>query len=415
MTSKYSQEIPNIIKAIHDSPEDEQIETLHIYPMDGGIFISKEDLERTVIAKNPKPLFIEKRTFVLLLSVFCLFLFLDSWDFYFTSPPAVVVITPRSLSLSLAENLYPVKANPNQNQIVMRTLHPLSISQTKVVSASGRGHQNASYASGFITFYNGLLTPQFVPEGTLITGSDKVVVRISKSASIPPANPPLEGSVTVSAFAVQIGSSGNISARDIDSAVNVGVLAVNASSFSGGVDARDFHFVTSQDIKSGIDALKQSEAQSIRRYFLSRLDRGESLISPHCALASFANHQAGDEGNSVSVSLSETCADVSYKTDEVVMRGEQAVQHIILASFASYAPLENPKVITLYVGQDYISIRIRVQLQMIINRGQVISLIRGKRRTEALKLLSVFSFHVSIYGSDPMPIDGNEITIVVKR
>ncbi len=51
------------------------------------------------------------------------------------------------------------------------------------------GHENASAATGTVTFYNGLFTAHLVPQGTVFTGSDGIQVMTNADVSIPAGNP----------------------------------------------------------------------------------------------------------------------------------------------------------------------------------------------------------------------------------
>src|SRR5258706_1767736 len=55
-------------------------------------------------------------------------------------------------------------------------LAPVSKTLKTTVIATGKGHTQTTYATGIITFYNGLPYTQIIPVGTKLTGEDGVSV-----------------------------------------------------------------------------------------------------------------------------------------------------------------------------------------------------------------------------------------------
>src|SRR5207237_9532180 len=101
----------------------------------------------------------------------------------------------------------PIRAVPGELQ---RRLPPaLTSSQSPTVQATGRGHQDARAASGTLIFYNGAFSPQTINAGTVYTGSSGVQVATDQTVTIPAASPPYLGQASITAHAVNPGSSGN--------------------------------------------------------------------------------------------------------------------------------------------------------------------------------------------------------------
>src|SRR5258708_28546450 len=90
-----------------------------------------------------------------------------------------------------------------------RLLHAITLSQAQTGPATGMGHENASTATGTVTFYNGLFTAQLIPQGTVFTGSEGVQVMPDADISIPAANPPMFAVVSVFAHALLPVTAGN--------------------------------------------------------------------------------------------------------------------------------------------------------------------------------------------------------------
>ena len=104
------------------------------------------------------------------------------------APSATVTIIPISTQITTARTVTTVSSNANaaQQQVPGRLLDMITLSQAKTVPATGRGHQQAQAAHGFITFYNALPAPQTIPAGELLTGADGVGVVTLQDAVIPP-------------------------------------------------------------------------------------------------------------------------------------------------------------------------------------------------------------------------------------
>ena len=137
--------------------------------------------------------------------------------------------------------------------------------QSQTVPTTGRTHQNATYATGYVTFYNALTQQQTIDAGTLLTGADGIQVVTDQIAYIPQANPPTFGQVTVSAHAVNAGSSGNINAGDINgTCCREYILVRNTNSFTGGQNSRDYQSVAKADIQQVTNGLSQQFQQTLQ-------------------------------------------------------------------------------------------------------------------------------------------------------
>src|SRR5258708_10879456 len=86
-------------------------------------------------------------------------------NFILNPPIATIILIPKSQTFSL-----------NATAQLGRLLPPTTLSQEKTVPTTGKGHQDARAAQGTITFYNGQLSQQFVPSGTMLTTSNHLQV-----------------------------------------------------------------------------------------------------------------------------------------------------------------------------------------------------------------------------------------------
>ncbi len=297
--SNQEQEQPDTIEQ-----EKEPAETIHIHYFPDAIVILKEDKDNaqpdntvdTTLAQTKQPSVFIAYT----VGIFYLFLIFSciAVQFYIIlNPPiATVTIIPKSQSVTLTGTLQ-----------LGRVLQPLTISQSQTVPTTGKGHQPARYATGYITFYNGLFTSQSVPAGILLTGNDGVQIITDQYATIPEASPPNLGYTLVSAHALYPGSSGNISAYDINQACcATAIKAVNTTSFTGGQDERNFQTVAKADIASVATPLKTTVMQSMQGALQGQVQPPEQLFILPCTPIVTSNHKSGQEATQVKVTVSET-------------------------------------------------------------------------------------------------------------
>ncbi len=101
---------------------------------------------------------------------------------------ATILITPDRQRVEVSTTL----------SIQARKLFTRSLTLAQTVKTTGTAHQNASAASGYLTFYNALPSPQTIPAGTMITGADGVNVITDQDAYIPAGALSVNGQITVS-------------------------------------------------------------------------------------------------------------------------------------------------------------------------------------------------------------------------
>ncbi len=300
---------------------EDEFETYHVYPLDEGIYIVKEGaqtpqdsqtIETTLVKKRPDIQAWIVALFGVVLTLSCLAFSLILALF----PPIVTVtIMPKTANLKATEALQLVTGAPRLGQLHGRFLAPLTITQAQTVLTTGKGHQDATHASGLITLYNGQFSSQTIPAGTILTGSDGVAIATDQEVSIAAGNPPSYGQASVSAHALRAGSGGNIPVFDINEACcGASVLAKNPAAFTGGQDERTFHIVAQADIHAVVSALQPTVAQSMQAAFQSRLMQTEALLPLKCTTTVSADHRVGEEATLVQVTLSQTCQAIAYDT-----------------------------------------------------------------------------------------------------
>ncbi|HEX6479575.1 MAG TPA: baseplate J/gp47 family protein [Ktedonobacteraceae bacterium] len=195
-------------------------------------------------------------------------------------------------------------------------LTPASKMLNATVIATGNGHTPATTATGIITFYNGQTYTQIIPVATKLTGADGVSVLTDEQAVIPPAAqtfPPTYGQVRVSAHALVAGVQGNIRAGDINMPCCItSVIAQNPYNFSGGRNARDFTYLTQQDILQTISPL----LPTLQSQTLSILP--DPRLNPSCSTVTASSPRVGKETKTATVTIAETCKADSYSEQSVI-------------------------------------------------------------------------------------------------
>ena len=176
--------------------EPEPDETIHIHYFPDAIVILKEEAETpqqgnvvdsTLAQTKHPPVFIAYAicSFYLFLIFFCI-----AFQVYeILNPPiATVTIIPKSQQVTLNGTLQ-----------LGRVLQPLTISQSQITVTTGKGHQDARSATGFITFYNGQLNNVTIAAGTILTASNGAQIITEQDATIPAASPPISPTSSSSA------------------------------------------------------------------------------------------------------------------------------------------------------------------------------------------------------------------------
>ncbi len=372
-------------------------------------------IETTLAPQKPSLLAIAVCLFALLLPlasiVFQLSLALNPFT-------ATVTIFPKSRQVTLSGTVQ-----------LGRILHPITLSQSQAVPTSGKGHQDAKQAQGFITLYNGLFTSQTIHAGTILIGNDGVRIITDQQAAIPAANPPSLGYTTVSAHALYAGGRGNIAAYDINQACcATAIKAVNTASFYWGADERNFQTVSHADIHTIATLLKTHLSQGLTSALQKQLKNGEVLLAPTCTPIVRSDHQPEDEAATVKVTVSETCSSAAYSTsalqkDATLLLTSQAFQKL----GAGYSLTGNVQVVVKQATITGTHIHLVVSSQgtwiyKLSTKAQehIRQRIAGKTTHEALQLIASLpgietaAIKASGFGDDTrLPKDPRNIQLVV--
>ncbi|WP_376796791.1 protein kinase [Thermogemmatispora sp.] len=234
-------------------------------------------------------------------------------------PSATVTIRPTSHALQRTYTLSArlgAQADPARLLVPARLLSSPPQSQTRTVSASGQASTPGTRAQGVLTFYNGKFVQQVVPKGKVITASNGVEVSIDADVAIPPGNPPNFGQISVSAHAVNPGSSGNIPALSINQfccSSDQTITVKNLQPFTGGQDPQSYTFVQQSDLDNAAAALQPALVQSARAALSGLQSSNEASVGdPQCSPQVKSNHRAGERASSVTVTVTVTCSELVY-------------------------------------------------------------------------------------------------------
>ena len=234
-----------------------------------------------------------------------------------------------------------------------------TLSQT--AKATGTGHQDATYASGLVTLYNALPSPQEIPQGQLLIGADGMHIVTDENASIPPGNLSVNGQITVWAHATTIGSQGNIHAGDISGACCRDYVFARNSQFSGGQDARDFSTVAQHDVDNLVKSISSQIDEQVSEDVTKQLLPTETMTPPLCSQSIVPTPTVGQEAATVTVSVTKTCSAASYrKTDFVEQIHKQFAQAVAIQFGTSYVPSGNPQITMSSIAVKENSVKITV-------------------------------------------------------
>lgn len=349
-------------------------------------------------------------------------------------PTATVTIIAQSSPVSVTTMIkaridgQPQTAGSEQ-QLPMRSLSTLTLTQARTSPTSGTGHQDAQAAHGLLTFYNALPIVQMVSAGELLTGIDGVQMVTDQDAVIPAAASPIEGQVTIAAHALQVGPGGNIAAYDINGpCCRAYVLVKNTSAFTGGQLARTYPMVTQQDIDTATAALKTSITQSVQAALRAQLRANETLLAPYpCTPTTSSDHTAGQEATQVTIIMQETCTGFAYDSQDIqsIMTQEinQQAARTLGTSYALVGKIQTSIVQATVKGQT-VMLQVKAtgsyayqftQDRLEHMKTLIAGLQRGQAAQKLLHQAGVSSVSINITGvqTETLPTDPARITLLV--
>jgi Baseplate J-like protein len=321
--------------------------------------------------------------------IFCLIIPISSILFQlslvFNPPIATVTIIPNVQTFTL-----------NSTVQLGRMVHPITLSQSATIPTTGKGHQDATQATGTLTFYNASFSSQTVNAGSLFIGADGIKVQTDAIVSVPANNPPQDGEAQIEAHASNPGNQGNIQALDINGVVSSSLFVKNLTPFTNGQDARDFQTVAKGDISNATTPMKTTLAQSIKGALQGQLQAGGELVTLPCSPTVASNHQAGDEATRVTVTVSQTCSGIAYNSEELKAHAtQQLTSQAIKRLGAGYSLLGESQVTVTQIttGRPTPTLTFSSQGSFVYglsarSQERMKTLIAGKTKQEALHILS---------------------------
>ena len=285
-------------------------ETIHIHYFPDAIVILKDEGQALVV--DSTPVLSQKTSMMPAYAICCFYVLLLGSTLAFqlycivNAPVATITIIPKSQQVALSGTMQ-----------LGRVLPSLTISQSQTTATTGKGHQDAKAAFGYLIFYNGQFQNVTIPAGTIFTGASGVQIITNQDATIPAANPPSFGQVTITAHAINPGVKGNIPAYDMNQACCAASVLVKNTQFTRGQDERDYQTVAKSDITSIAIPLKAAVSQSMKGALQGQLKPNEQLQLLPCTPTVTSNHRIGAEATSVKVTVSQTCSAVAYNSQQV--------------------------------------------------------------------------------------------------
>ena len=320
-------------EAQHEQPVVES--TIH----DASPILAQTDTQPLIT--QPQPTHVRLVPFIILAVNLCLVLAVFFIHIYpILTASATITIIPKHAVLT--EHL-------TLSNVENRIFQPLTLTQSRTVSATGHGHQDAMQATGTITLYNAAIEPQTIDAGTLFIGSDGQHIVTDQTAVLPGASPPLEGQVTVSAHAVNTGAAGNIKAGDISGACCRENMFAYNSQFQGGTDERNYTLVSQEDIHTVVSSVVPTLSAAIHTSFQQEIQQGETLTPNQCSQNIVTDRNVGDEATHVTVTVNESCVAGAYASSDFQAKVQQALSQqaglrlgkgYALSSYSQTSPLK---------------------------------------------------------------------------
>ncbi len=328
--------------------EAEPIETIHLYIVreeeDQVVDSTVNDTTQTAtqpLVMQSYPMRLQLVPYLLIIAHLLIVLVAFSAHYYLLlTETTTIIIVPKSYRFTQHLTLSTVQS---------RIFPPLTLTQSKTVPATGKGHQPATQAHGVVTFYNTLPQEQTILAGTLLTASNGELFLTDSDVTIPAGTYAVNGQATVSATAQNYGQEGNSAAGAIHGLCCRAGILVLSSSFSGGADERNYTMVTKLDIHSVVSTILPHLTESIQVMLQKQVQPGETLTPNQCSQKVSPDRNVGDEATKVTVMVSESCMAGAYTKSDFQAKVQQALaqqagrtigKDYILSSYTLNSPLK---------------------------------------------------------------------------
>jgi len=194
-------------------------------------------------------------------------------------------------------------------------------SQTRVPTGQPK---QGTHATGILTFENSTFSWVTIPAGTSVTSGTGEEIVTNMTLDIPP-DPGTPGIASVPSHAIKIGRSGNIQAMSINQACCfVGILVLNKSAFSGGIDSQATPTVQQSDIDNIANPLETSLTQKALSGMQSYLTSDTHLLSStfQCSPKITSTPKIGESATNFTVDVLLTCSESVYSLQTVPLQAE---------------------------------------------------------------------------------------------
>ncbi len=237
---------------------------------------------------------------------------------------ATVTLTPSTQHVGNAYTVTLVsgQADATQGQVAAHIISFSAKPQTKTVPATGKGHQNATSATGTLTFSNVGKDSDIAPNQTLTSNSGVQVVTDGEVVI------KVGGTATVSAHVATAGAGGNIGAFDVNNTYNVidnktqqaltTVTIQNTAAFTGGQNASDFTFVQQSDLDGVSTPLVSQMTTEAQAGAQQQVGPNEKLVSDlKCSPVVTSDNKVNAHATTATVQVTVKCVGEAY-TDQAL-------------------------------------------------------------------------------------------------
>jgi serine/threonine protein kinase len=363
---------------------------------------------------------------------------------------ATVTITPAKSDLSNTFNLTAVTGTPDasQQQVGARVLSTTTSAHSKTVSATGQQSTPGTHATGQVVVNNyDTVNPLNFPAGSTFsktygcTASGLIMV-LDAPVSLAPAPSGGKTYTIIPGHIQQVGSIGNFTncegwnifgpANCPGSSAGASLCWVIASrgDFTGGTDPQPYTAVQQSDIDGAAHSLIQANQPNAQQVVQGQLQQGEQLVgTPQCQPNTSADHKAGDQASTVTVSVSFTCTGEAYdQAGALAMVKQLLTSQAATTPGAGYALVGQIKATLVSATPDNQGmVAIVVQAEGIwvyqfstAQKQALAQLIAGKSQQEAQQLLAAqpgvaqVQMTLTAGNGQALPTDPQQITILIQ-
>jgi serine/threonine protein kinase len=274
---------------------------------------------------------------------------------YRTFHTSTVTITPKSFDLG---NTFEISAvagvpDPHKQEIALRSLTATSVKESKTVPATGTSIPGTR-ATGALTFLN--TTVSNISFGSVVLrGASGVPITFNGPITVYSNL----GFLTVTGYAVNVGSAGNIRALDITGSCCASGITVKNGAFSGGKDPVQGMVVQQSDIDGATNALTAELTSQTQAALQKQVRSNEQVLALtlQCRKSTYAaNHAVGDPASNVTVTVAMTCQEEVFDQQAALTMAKNLLKaKVSKDTLVHYALMGNVAAEITYVTENAIS------------------------------------------------------------